>query len=58
LSLVDVNSLDMAATRSMSVTPLGILDRARFTKGDMAFGVEDDVLEGDGVVDVVVLGVG
>jgi len=53
LPLVDVNGLDMAATRSMLVMSLGILGRARFTKRDMAFPVEDIELEGDGVLDVV-----
>jgi len=40
LPFVDVNGLDMAATRSLSVMSLGILGRVRFTKRDVAFGRE------------------
>jgi len=56
LPLVDVNSLDMAATRSMLVMSLGILGRVRFTKCDVVFLVKDVELEGDGVLDMVGFG--
>jgi len=56
LPLVDVNGLDMAATRSVSVTSLGILGGARLTKRDVAFPVGDVELEGDGVLGVVGFG--
>ena len=56
LPLVDVNSLDMAATRSMLMMSLGILGGVRFMKHDVAFPVKDVELEGDGVLDMVGFG--
>ena len=47
LPLIDINGLDMAATRSVSVMSLRILDGARFIKHDEAFLVEDVELVGD-----------
>jgi len=48
-----MNGLDMAATRSVSVMSLRILGGVRFMKCDVAFRVEEVVLEGDEVFDVV-----